>query len=171
MKSELDVFLEDVIFRRDPVTGKLRPEGPPGLDLRSVVSERKDAVRGYLFKGERATVWGICDACGLPMALICYGTRCYRFSKRSEKLDGCVIEYPQEDGTVLREMRSARERWERHGAKSNRSGLCWLCECFLQKMIAAGEWPPKRENVVQARNLEEIIAALPPKPKAPWEST
>lgn len=164
MTSELDIWLAGVIFRRDPETGSIRPEGPPGIDLRSAVAERMDAVRSRLSGGSSLDGGrrGQCDSCGCAMAISCDGAKCFHIKKRgaASVYEGCTI--VADDGTRL--YRPAAERWKRHGSSSNRGGTCWLCECAITKLVKAGEWPPK---VNTSRN--ERIATVLEKVRAPWE--
>lgn len=144
MTSELDLFLAGVEFVRGENGQLAKAIGPKDANVAGAVAERTTAAKAFLFENERSTVHGICDACARPMGLLCR----------------CV--YCQKHGPA--------DRWKKHGSSSNRSGICWPCERALQKIMAAGEWPPKRvDEPAGVRDVEALIAALPPKPKAPWE--
>jgi len=146
--SELDLFLAGVVFVRGE-DGKLakamgtKGADMTGIDLVGAVAERTAAVKAFLFQNERSTVHGICDACACPMALIC--------------------------GCLFCQKRSPADRWKKHGSSSNRSGICWPCERAIQKLIASGGGHQVQKQERAAVDIEALIAALPPKPKAPWE--
>lgn len=146
MTSELELYLVGVEFIRDASGRIATVRGPDGTDVRATVVERMDLVRARLHGGpdRSGDRRGTCDTCGKALGLLCHCAFCTK--------------------------RPPAECWKKHGSSSNRAGICWLCECALQKIVAAGEWPPQRIDTHAVVDIEALIAALPPKPKAPWET-
>lgn len=145
MTSELDLFLLGVEFIRSPSGRIVRVVGPANIDIRAAVLERSDRVKLRLAgaTAHPSTRTGICDTCGEPMALLCRCTFC--------------------------QAKPPDARWQKHGHQSNKSGICDLCLCATQKIVERGEWPSRHSEVSKPVDIESQIAALPPKPKAPWE--